>query len=447
MSLIGLGSIRTNSEIVNLRSRPDASGCKIACIGSSITQHATSWNAEYIKNDARGYMSWVNVLTNQRFYYATWPNDDASFFKGSNKGVSGQYSWEILDRVDDVINMGVDVCIVQNSTNEMASHSFETIIETTQKIYEAFYKAGIFVIALGVLPRDAYVTGWGHGSEARFKRNRVNAWKREYAQTHDGIVFVDPSKYLINPLDASGQPYAGMLWDGIHTSLQGGYHAAKAIAEVLNGLFPPVPAMVYGADNTFDAIHNPDGNLLKNPTFNGSTGTAGTNTTGTVPDDWRVELYSGSVSTIAVSTELKADKTGQALVVSMTPGGVDEVVHVRTNSAVTTYGVTAGDWYQGELDIEVDGNYAGFKAISLVVDDSTDAGMRGVDMSGYLDQTLTADSWRGRLRTPPVKVLSSLGLRFRLEMTLNGSAGAPVVRVSHPVMHKVIDPTVVLKGG
>lgn len=430
-----------------LFSRPNGAGAKIACIGSSLTQHSTNFNAEYIKNDARGYMSWLNVLSGQRFYYAVWPNEDGSFFHGSNKGVSGQFSWEILSRVDDVINMGVDVCIVQNSSNEMGSDTYENIISNCEKIIERFNSAGVFVISVSVLPRE--VSSWPAGSESRIKRNRVNAWKRDYSAKNPGVVFVDIGKYMIDPSDTQGQPYAGMLWDGIHTAPKGAFAISKALMEVIDTIYPPVSSMIFGADNVYDATHNPDGNLLISPTFIGTGGGNGAGSSGVVPSNWRVERYAGTGATVVNSVIHSTVKNARMLQMVITPGGSNnETFHFRTNASTTVTGVEADKWYQGELDIEVDGGYAGIKAISLVVDDVSAGGVRGVDLGEQSGHFFPAENWNGRLKTPPVLTKSSDGLRYRLEIIIDGTvSGSPVIRVSQPVMRQVESPVTVLNGG
>ena len=425
-----------------------ASSTKIACIGSSITQHAQDFSAVKMENEAKGYMTWVNALMGQRFYFANWPNNDGSFFNGSNKGVSGQKSDAILARIDSVIRMGVDICIVQNSTNEMSSDSYENIISNTTLMYERLRAVGILVVILGVLPRSTSVVAWGADSEARHKRNRVNRWKRRYAETNSGVVFVDPGKYMIDHNDPNGEPLPGMLWDGTHTSIHGAYHVARAIVEVLSLLYPALPANTYGGDDKYHATHNPTGNLVANPTFIGTSGSKGAGVTGPVPTSWKVERHTGSASTAVVSVAPKQDGSGNQLQVAITPGGGEERIYIRTGSATTTAGVFDDAWYQGELDVEVTGNCAGLLELVLVVDDQSTKGVKAADMTGYLSQTLPSDDLKLRLRTPPVETRGDAGLRYRLEIKVDGSvAGTPVIKVSHPSLVAIDSPELILNGG
>lgn len=445
---INVSMQKIQKNTADLFSRPNPSGMKIACIGSSITQHATDWGAEKMENDSRGYMTWLNALSGQRFYYATWPSEDGTEFYGSNKGVSGQFSHEILARVHDVIGMGVDICIVQNGTNDLSSVDYETVISNTKALYDQLLEAGIFVVALAILPRNASVgNGWEADGEARHKRNRVNAWKRDYVEARAGIIYIDPAHYLINQDDVNGEPLSGLFYDGTHTSFAGGYLVGRALNDALSSIFPDRPSLISGADNVYHT-ENPKGCMTPNPTFLGTGGTPGAGVTGTLPTGWELERYSGTSSTAAASVIKALDGTTNQVQIDITPAGNDETFYFRTDSATVTTGVIGGDWYQAEIDIEISGGYAGFYNVSLTVDEMSPGGVKVTDMAGYGSEKLPTNNLTLRLRTPPVKTKGTGGLRFRVEIDLDGTiAGSPVIKLSKPSLRSVQSPEVILNGG
>jgi hypothetical protein len=113
---------------------------------------ANDFTSTSVFGGTRGYLEWVRCLSKGKIIAPVWLADDGLSIKGANKGVGGDTSQMILDRVQSVIDMGVDVCIVDSGGNDITTESFETIVDNIQKTFDALLDAGIFVISLAIHP-------------------------------------------------------------------------------------------------------------------------------------------------------------------------------------------------------------------------------------------------------------------------------------------------------
>lgn len=425
-------------------------GTKVAIIGTSLVQYNSNATSTKVSNYSRGPMAWAQVL-GPEFTYGVWHDTtdvNGRNFTGSNHGVSGQVSTEIIVRLGGLIAMQPDIVIVDNGTNEMATDSYETIIANSEIIYKALLKNGIKVIILPILARA--VTSWASGSETRKKAQRVNTWRRWYAAKTQGCMYFDWNQPWVNPANVDGEPLSGYSDDGIHENVLGGYYIGKALASYLGGFMPPRQANIIGQDDDYDATYNPYGNIFPNPMMQGTSGTEGTGATGDTATSCRIERTTGTLVTVLSSKETRTNNNGDWQVLTFTPAGASfERFLLRTSTADMTHTFAAGTWVQASCDIDVSA-YAGYKSIQLYLKDQGSGGIVGYSLEEYNAsglQPFPSEAWSGKLVTPSFQIVSgSTTIRTRVEIELDGAvAGSPVIKVGSWRVSAIPDPREIWK--
>lgn len=443
-----IGGITNAVNISNASSRPNPAGIRIAAIGTSITAMANTWDTTKNNGDARGYMEWLNTLTAGRVEYVTWLNEERTALLGSNKGVGGDKSEDILARVDSIVRMRPDICVVDIGGNDMTTIPYEDMVANTELVFELLLNAGILCISMAVHSKGA-LGNWPPDSEARHKMHRYNTWKYDYARRKSGVIFVDPSKYLVDPADPNGYTRSEYVYDGTHFTPLGAYQLARCLAEVIEQIYPAYPQLGYGADNVYHAVHNPLGNMMPNPMYMGAGGTANHGSTGVVPDDYQVNRGLGTSVTAVCSVEDRPDISGRWFVLDITPGGgtVDERLYVQPSPSKITAGVVVGEFYQAECDIEVSGGYTGLVSVELKVKDVTPGGISVIALHGLPDMPFPGD-FKGRMKTPVFQAFGVDGLQPYLQVILDGTvAGSPKVKLGGMTLRRVENPALSFNGG
>jgi hypothetical protein len=255
------------------------------------------------------------------------------------------------------------------------------------------------------------------------------------------MTYFDWNRNWINSSDVNGAPFTGYSPDGTHFNPLGGVpvgvHLAQFISTVIRG---QAPVRVSSQGDVYNATNNPRGNLITNAFCLNTTGGVGTNVTGTVASNLRVEMATTSpvgTATAAASKEVRTDNRGEWQVITVTPGDADTTFHFRTNTADTTHTIPAGTWVQASMECSI-GAFNGWQGVSLYLKDNATNGLIAYDMEPFEVSTgvfskLPAIQMDGMLVTPPIQLLTgSASLRVRAEVkvasTGNGSSGTGVVK-------------------
>jgi len=390
----------------------DRRGRSVFCIGSSILAQGNYNSAGRAGWDAVGPMSWASVFLNQR----------ATF---RNAAVSGQETSEMLNRLKtDVLDYEPDVVIVQNGTNEI-NDGVESIWENTLDMYNKILASGADLVMCAIAPRES-----GQWDEATLEvALELNERKRKFALLNPRAHFVDWNKYIIDPESTTGQPITDMLRDGTHWTPRGAFRAGQALTEVLSEILKPTDILspAYIGDV-----------ITVNPTFAGTSGSAGTGVSGTIPNSWRVERVSGTTTgTVVCSKTTKGgyDPRNQLQAV-FTPGaGGEEEFYIRTNGSNTSI-PDFDALYEALMGIEVDA-WDGWVAITLEVDDQGTPNKTYECLSNNYDEAWPEEAWEGILKIPELKFLDG-DQRFRLRVTIDGSAsGTGTLRINSPQLRKL----------
>ena len=144
--------------------------------------------------------------------------DLSNYFPGKdyiNKGISGQTSYQVRDRLqDDAINLNPDIILFQVGSNDIANgESQDDIINSIQGLGQAVRDAGIKVIMSSLLPtRDEM-------SESRpnWEIDNINGALRQFC-SDQGIYYIDFNSAMKGD---DGQMRPELTVDGLHPSDEG----------------------------------------------------------------------------------------------------------------------------------------------------------------------------------------------------------------------------------
>jgi len=234
-------------------------------------------------NPAQGIVSWVNVLTRQRFKYF------------GPQGVFGSTSDTFVSRFDTNIkplNPGW-VILTSPCSNDVASSATAATIQSRLTQYmDKCAAIGARLVICTIPPRNALTTA------QRNVMSAVNRWIREQGQVRRGVYVVDAWQLLVDP--ANGGLRTGVASDGIHMNGLGAQRVGAAIANVINAVTPPVDVLGWGEDTELQAV-------MTNPNLTGTTGTLGNSVTGSVATGWTVGSITGAAVTAVASKVARTD--------------------------------------------------------------------------------------------------------------------------------------------
>ena len=428
-----------------LFSRPDPTGIILGAIGTSLTAGANSWTATSNYSQTLGYLEWVRFLSSGRFYSPDYLNDDGTELHGTNKGIGGAKVSDIVGQARAQAAQNLDICIVEACTNDISNSTFDEITTDLAKAYEILLEAGIFVVALAT-PAKGSLGNWPVGSTAKKLHYRVNQWKRDYCTATTGMIFINPNGVLVDPADASGYLSSYYTTDGTHFNGLGAYVVGLLITNALNAIWPSIEREGHEADNKWDAIDNPMGNMYPNPNYIGTGGAIQDGSTGLAPDN--MKIYRGAGSSIsAVSTlEPRTDGSGRWLSLAITIAGTaDERLYVAPSpSTVGGSDVTEGGWYQLECDMEVSSSNNALHYCELMLQDKSTGGVKTIAMHGSMGGTIP-QNFKGRAVTKPIKLKGTAGLKTYISIGGDGTiGGTSTIKLGSILLRQVPDPATIL---
>lgn len=432
---------------------------RIAAIGTSLVQHnneATSGGR--MSWSGRGWLSWFRAYLGDAVDIPVW-HDTTVYegwepsgtpgatrnFQGLNFGVSGQFVTEIEARlafIDEHYIDEFDAIIVEGGTNDVAGGSASTTLAARKRIVEFFLARGKVVYMVPILLRGT--SSWASASDTRKKCNWLNTQVAEYCRGRRNLFYLDWSKPWTDKTTADGVPITSDA-DGTHFNIASAENVGKFLADYFAQILPPTQVRCRSQDDTYDATHNPQGNILANTFCLGTGGVAGTGASGTVPDGMRVERSSGADCSVVASKEVRYDGEGHYQVLTFTMGGSDlELFYFRTSSANTAHAF-AGQWLQASVTIETNDSDMIY-GVKLYLQDQASGGLLCTDIHEY-PTSGTVEAWPARyrklqLKTPPMLMRNdSTAVRWRVEIRVkNTGTIAPVVKIGSCELRNVPNP-------
>jgi len=161
-----------------------------------------------------------------------WGRTDPDFFTGKpwlNRGISGQTTPQMLVRFRaDVIKLKPTVVVILAGINDIAGNTgpstLDMIEDNLSSMVDLARANGIRVVLTSVLP--AYAFPWNPGLQPAEKVVELNAWIRDYANTH-GCIYVDYFTPMADEKHAMKGEYS---FDGVHPNLAG-YKVMEPLVE------------------------------------------------------------------------------------------------------------------------------------------------------------------------------------------------------------------------
>ena len=449
-------------------------------LGSSLDEQGIDANATSIGNSVRGVMTWLNIISHQRFRYDVWydsQDPQGRTFSGDCCAKSSQPSWEIKKYAKRAVERNPDIALIQNGTNEMATAGMTVnrIMNNSRAIYEHFLERGIPIL-IGPEPVRG-TTQWDATSRAL--RHELKYARQKYASENSGVIYYDPDKYMVDLTNANSFPLAKMLRDDTHY-WNAAYYIAKSIYEALSPYLPIISPNIlsFGQADAYDITTNPEGILQPNPHFNGTGGgAAATNVTGVFADSYRA-AYSGTIQSSCVVSKVATRRDGrigsaQKLTFSTTGAAGDNLINFRNlpsggTEQIINKGLQAGDWVQFSARMIL-GKWAGWGGLTLNLQELNSGGnsinnaydcntynFESEDVNGNLGRkmSLPTEEIYGTWKTQPLRLRSSTvdadGFRARIQAYIinetSTASADPSIIIEEWAVRKIADPRIPKEG-
>lgn len=381
----------------------------IAIAGDSVTANNYSPTNPQI-NSSHGYMTWANILSDHRLLFPRW-----------NFGVGGDKSADLLARLNAVIAVKPDYCVVEIGGNDVLNSniSASTTISNLKTIWDRLYSAGIFVIAIPIPPRGSAAASYT--DEAKYKVAAINNFIISQQYVRKNFEVVDILPHLMDYSVTTGLGQTKMTHDGTHPGTWGAFVIGRQLAEVIKKLEPSRNELYADPFNTYHATNNPFGNLITNGMMIGASGSK-SGGTGEVASNWGMAV-SGGVTYVAskITDALNPNIPNQRIVVSGTAGGSGGAVVLQQTAssfvpstpieAICQIAVTnPSNISSCQWDIRIVHGGGTLKY-------ATDCNSYGTSYN-ECNVIPTGESWRGTLRTPPF-VLPADTTEIRCRLLIN----------------------------
>jgi lysophospholipase L1-like esterase len=314
----------------------------------------------------------------------------------------------------DVFAYSPDCATVLIGTNDILEYTANgagatSIAQNIQLICNTILAQGITVVLITTPPFAPGYTGFTTPiSEMLIEIRRQTM---AYVNATQNIYLIDTWQFLADPTSTTGAGLANLyLADGIH---QGGA-GASLIGAALKSLFTSLGVQQIELPSTqLDsyAINNLSTNAINNPLMQGSGGTAGTNTSGTIPASWHSGTGGGGSqaivsSTVARTVAADGDTCGNNWVNVFTSAANGDNFTINSNVAYSSQFV-AGQWLQFEADFGWSGA-TNMKYVEIITVLTVGGVLYKSYWMGAADQVNPASSFRGRIKCAPLQVPPAL---------------------------------------
>lgn len=360
-SAVGIrNKVNALAKVQSARSTPQ----KVAFLGDSLTDFATTIGANSVIWTTVSYVSWLKWMLGDRIY------TDASLVLG----VASQQSSHVLNtQVPQAIAAGCNFAWIMIGINDVgAGTAASTTVNNIRQSVVALNDAGIGVGLIGPYPGSTFNDA---KSAAIYEINR-----QCYLMSQDPTLNVRYVNVLNTLLDFStSNNYvlsSYMTVTGTHLNSLGSYVLAQAVYAIMDRLLvPQVPMMLaHGVKDTFNATDHPTGVLNLTGDFRSGTGgnivqqSANNAASGTVPLGWSGG-FTGTASTtatVAFSQVNDSDYPLKNLLVTLGGTADAAVPKVDTTVSAPVTGLNAGDRVQAFARVKW-ANLAGVKEVNLTL--------------------------------------------------------------------------------
>ena len=278
---------------------------RIAILGDSISDQntVTGVNGPDVES-ARGYMVQAKAILGAQI----------AFDRSLEFGVSGETSGQIRARLPIVLASAPDALVLLAGTNDV-SWPWTTTRDNIRTIVDECARRGIPVFVQTIFERtdDKWASSALTTAQIQYERDRVmriNRWIYAYAQLQAGLIPVNTTRALTDPL--TGKIRTDVFADGLHPNALGAWLLGQALAAAIR---PRLPVYDLAPFSVYDAwsADNPGGNLISNPLMLGTGGSVASASgfSGSVADGWTLARTRSSAAvdsgTVACSKVARDD--------------------------------------------------------------------------------------------------------------------------------------------
>lgn len=351
------------------------------------------------------------TLFNQAFYNTTGPScwieslsrGRARALFSLNFAVGGFTTTQVIQqKLASVMSSTANIVVVLASINDAnAGVVVGTSLTNLAFIVNQIVGVGKICILIPELPRGPAGALSGSGLNEHFQ---IAQYLRTFASI-PGVYIADPWLDVCDPIDANGSWISTYTLDGLHPNTIGAYFMGKAIARVLNIIYPEPGLLASSNADRYNAVSNPRGNLFANGMLDGTAGTK-TLATGNFADSWAAVA---SATIALVGSKVNSAITGRAM---------QQIAVTVTNAASTHSGtfaptLTLGNFLPGDTvefvgEIEVDSGGTvippPFFQVQITVDGVNYTSRTLFGSSSVTNGALPSEAWQGIFRTPPIQI-------------------------------------------
>lgn len=411
---------------------PITAGQRMVAFGDSITDAGSDYSvgaSKYLRYNDYGWWCWAQRLMDYPWEF------------GFNAGVSGEKTFEMLDRLEsdvlaydpgwvlflggtnDVYTLGAAEALV-DGIDRTAAGTMYRIEQIAQRCIDA---GAIFVMQTIWARSDAAVD-----ADRFLQHMLLNDMIREYARRTRGVYLVDAWNVTVDPSDTAGAEKTDYLYDNLHPSNLGAYIVGKEVARVISPLVGPPDALVSSYADTI--TNNASGNNLFTDAgfFLTSEASASTGMSGNEAASWTISRASGTPTSVnSLQTHPDGYGNRQRMVITAGANG-DAVQCVYTAGTTLKNNFAVGDWVYCECEVVVASPTAlkGLE-LQLAITDSDSSLNQNVRDNAYLSGSAVdyPEAFSCRLRTPWYQVPSGAvmtNVHPLITATFSGAGGATI---------------------
>lgn len=372
--------------------------------------------------EVRGFVYWLELMGGGRFRCNV----------ENNFGVGGDSTQLALDRIGAVLADPSPVVIVRLGTNDIGGAlPAITPIANLTTIVRTLRAGGKIVVLVNEQPRNFNMTAY-----TRQQLFKLRRWISSQHNPAAGVYVADPYSRLVDRLDANGAPVSAYFSDTLHENATGARLVAESIYDVMQRLYPVNDPLSYNNNDVFDAVENPQGNLILNGQMAGTTGTAGTGITNSagIADSWSVSRGSAAAPWTITPTKFVDPVDGfpwQQIAVSGTATSSNPACSIAQNLVLSN--LVAGADYEAMAEIAVDAGAQNIRSVEVrLAATRADASLPFFAGGVAKDvMVIPAQAYRGFSRSPAARALAG-DTAFQASIAIRGNnlaAVAATVRV------------------
>lgn len=322
-----------------------------------------------------------------------------------------------------------------------------TDTQSAATTYARIVEAVRALIAQGITPIWGTIFAKAYDSVATPKAMQCNDMLRLFAQQNNCGIFIDFASIMSDPTSANNEgrtPLASYYYDSAtHPNNLFAMRIGQWAAAQVSARFPQFNLFSVGNENV--TFSGGSSNLLLEPSFIATAGTAGSNVTGTVPTSWTVDwaTRTGTPTCAAAIVSLTDATTGLQIAngIELTVGGsaasgdVLRVTQTNSDNSGLTSNLSVGSVIQGEGIFKV-ASGANISEIAMRVQTGTnESTWNGVNAQTAVALPATIPACARR--TYPLTVLAVSAARFDWRIKFNGAGTGSVITVWRPRFRKV----------